>query len=1254
MLIRIVVFVGMLTLHHIQGECAFISLHRIMNFLLLFSGNTSSFDKSSPHSEVGQEHSVDAAQTITDKNLWLRTLRWWLNKRQFLMLVAILVLVFAEGIHSVYFDTYTLRDNTRIAHEEYYQLRKVGMCEHLLTDALQAHLSSLTVVEKRSSVQRQKNTSQTVPQQDSECLQFEHIRDSLCIQAISYADELSRTAVTTANMRVSEPNITRLALVADSLLLFFRAQSAHPEDTSLYFHREIRRVCMELDALTRRIAEDLETQARIRTRANEELLLNVSRIRGAVTLVAVLLALAVGLVATRRTLVSLQALTSAFERIARGDFAVRVETAEYQRTDPEFASINFAFNSMAERLEENSYMLQTSITERKIAEEKFRKSEQLLSDAAYIMHAGGWEIDAETSAYKRSEEIHRIFELGNEDSAAETISPKDFTRFYHPDDEPIRREIARKLFQKGVPSDEELRIITARGNLRYVRLVANVQSDPVSGKPLRYYGMIHDITPRVLAEQQLKQRLDFIEFIRNVSASFINIRADEIEQEIVRVLRSTVEMTDSDGAALYLKASNGEVFQHSFEWMRNDTPSHKTISPEMRVADAPEFFEAMQRGDYVLLHHNDIPPMPETDFIRGVLERMHTVSFISLPLRAEGELIGCITFVRVKERVRWTAEQINSFKLIVQVLTSAVLRKTSEEELVRAKEQAEAANIAKSEFIAGMSHEIRTPLNAILGFAGILATTVRDHTKRSQVQAILEGGNTLLAIITDILELSKMDSGRVEIKPETTEIAGFLNDVLQMFRERIRAKGLQSSLEIHPGVPGTVVTDQIRLRQALFNIIGNAVKFTEQGAITLSAHLETPNIANASTANATTEAPIDAPSMLVIDVADTGIGMDAALLDTLFQPFTQHDGKLTRKHGGTGLGLAVAERCVRLLQGEIRVQSVQGGGTCFSVVLPLSLPLSPSAAPESTFVPKAAMVSSSSIVRHHAASPSFAADTAARRFKPTSPEKDSASGANLMHTIRFQNPLLLLADDTDANRVLVRLALERANVSFVEASDGVEAWTVLEQALELPALVMLDVHMPFMSGLEVLQRIRADARTQHLVVIGLTAEAEPRAAVREAGFTSILTKPYSTNRLISELMRFLPFERVEPASKQGMQENIEQKSIHPKNGMQEHTPQGQSNEQVRNGVVFINDLQHLSAEAREILNGKLCSEAEYLLKNLEIDRAEALGATLREYAVVWQSATLREAGQRIEEAAQDYDVRRLRTALSVLVQVIYI
>lgn len=427
-------------------------------------------------------------------------------------------------------------------------------------------------------------------------------------------------------------------------------------------------------------------------------------------------------------------------------------------------------------------------------------------------------------------------------------------------------------------------------------------------------------------------------------------------------------------------------------------------------------------------------------------------------------LIVVIAMIILSIIIRWNRRLTSEISLRTQTELSL---KQSERDLEQAKDIAESANRAKSEFLANMSHEIRTPMNAIIGFTELLYDQIKDDKLKSFVKTIKSAGNSLLILIDDILDLSKIEAGKLTITKEPCDPKSIFEDISNVFVMDVQNKAIDFKLEFDGNIPQALLLDSVRLRQILLNLVGNAVKFTENGGITLRALAENENA-------------LDSTIDLRIDVIDTGIGIKQEKLQSIFESFQQQEGQSVRKYGGTGLGLTISKHLTDLMDGQLTVTSEINKGSCFSIYLN-SVEL--------------ASIDEIVVDFNDAAQP---------------------------RTVLFDKKKILIADDVTNNRHIQVETLKQLGFDYIEAVNGKEA---VELALKHNVdLIIMDIHMPEMDGIEAAGIIKQSK--PKLPIIALTASVmldsyEPQEC---QDFVGYLNKPALRKELVDELKKHLPYQ----------------------------------------------------------------------------------------------------------------------------------
>lgn len=645
-----------------------------------------------------------------------------------------------------------------------------------------------------------------------------------------------------------------------------------------------------------------------------------------------------------------------------------------------------------------------------LALQQVRESNRLFSMAGTLASIGHWRFEVGGDSVIWSDEVFRIHgvDVGRPPPLVDAMN------FYHPDDLERVKEVIRVAIERRQGFDFGARLIRADGSIRHVIAQGRGEFDEHS-EMIAMFGVFQDVTERALAEATLRES--------EARFRLITEQAGDI-----------IALIDLSGTCLFMSSASEAIL---------GTP------PEEMVGTRP--IERVHKDDHAIV----ISYRAELEAAEGVPR-----SSIRFRMRrADGD------YAWLEASSRRT--EIDSKPCLVTLWRDVSHQVTIEAELKAAKAAAEAATIAKAGFLANMSHEIRTPMNGVVGFAELLLASDLTTEQRRDVSLIADSGKAMMKLLNDILDLSKIEAGQLEVVPEPFDLPHAVRACGKLLGATAAQKDLKLSLNVADNVPRFVLGDGLRVRQIVLNLLGNAIKFTERGYVSL--HVDVVER--------------DCAIWLAVSVEDSGIGITPERQGSIFEEFVQADHSITRRYGGSGLGLAISNRLAALMGGHITLTSAVGQGTVVTLLLPALAADEPSTLPS--------------------ADPSEAVSPDGRHYR------------------------ILLAEDHEVNQLLVSAMLARGGHTVVLAENGEAAVEAVRESLapgKLFDLVLMDMQMPKMDGLAATRAIRSieGLSASQLPIIALTANAfaSDFESCRQAGMNDHIAKPVSIETLLTKVCRW--------------------------------------------------------------------------------------------------------------------------------------
>ncbi len=430
-----------------------------------------------------------------------------------------------------------------------------------------------------------------------------------------------------------------------------------------------------------------------------------------------------------------------------------------------------------------------------------------------------------------------------------------------------------------------------------------------------------DQTRNRLNEQALNYQANFQDMLMKISTKYINLPLEDVDSAINHSLKEIGQFVSADRVYVFDYNFEQRTTSNIYEWCQPGISPQIDNLQNVSMDDLPDWVSTHQQG--LMMAIENVCDLKPDSPLRQILETQKIKSLLTLPLMSGSDCIGFVGFDSVYKHKVYSDKEISLLVLFCEMLVNIRNREKQELKLKRAKEQAEIANQAKSQFLANMSHEIRTPMNSVMGYLQLLRIHESRPDQLATIGKMMESANILLSVINDILDVSKIEAGKLELENIQFALRPAIEAAVSPLAFRAAAKGVEFNVTFSEDVPEIVEGDPLRLQQILTNLCSNAVKFTERGFIHTTVSLQGSN---------------GQSDTLFFTVEDTGIGMDQASVVKLFTPFTQADSTLTRRFGGTGLGLSICKELIQLMDGHLWVESELGRGSRFKFTIPFKRP----------------------------------------------------------------------------------------------------------------------------------------------------------------------------------------------------------------------------------------------------------------------------------------------------------------------------
>ncbi len=577
-----------------------------------------------------------------------------------------------------------------------------------------------------------------------------------------------------------------------------------------------------------------------------------------------------------------------------------------------------------------------------------------------------------------------------------------------------------------------------------------------------------EVLERMQAEKSLEHRLRLESLVTGLSNGFINLSPHEIDGGIHDALAQLGRFSGVDQSFLFLLDRDSRTASKTHEWTTDGIQSAVEPFTRLPMDRFPWIAGRLLRSEVVHIPRvADLPPEAHAE--RELLRSQSVLSGVVVPVLFGDSLIGFLGFSSLRQERHWDDETVMLLRIVGEMFANALKHKRAQEELMLARDAAESAARAKSRFLANMSHEIRTPMHGFLGMLQLLEGSDLDPTQRKYAKSAHASADMLLNLLDDILDFSTIEAGKMSLELGDLDLRRTVDEVVQILSEGAANKGLSLQCRMEPEQPPPIRADVTRLRQILVNLVGNAIKFTEEGGVSLLVSQQSSDSDR---------------TRIRFEVRDTGIGIPHEMQEGLFHPFTQADSSTTRRFGGTGLGLAICKQLIDLMGGTIGVVSTPGAGSTFWF--------------EVAFDRASAREAQDDVV-------------------VSEPE-------SVLSLPRFEGFKVLLVEDNPINQEVGQIILDHMGLAVDIAENGQEALGLLQERHY--DLVLMDCQMPVMDGFEATRRVRESERSNGnpgVVIVAMTGNAMQgdRESCIRAGMDDYLAKPFTLTEVAQILSKWL-------------------------------------------------------------------------------------------------------------------------------------